>query len=222
MVQYVWEAARRCRLLSEVIIATDDEGIAEIVRGFNGQVVLTPRDLPSGTDRAAWVARDRSESIVVNLQGDEPLIDPKAIDRLVQTLLDNPKSEMGTLVVRRDNEADRVNPNVVKAVLAESGRALYFSRTPIPHGASWFYKHIGIYAYRRAALERFCRLSPSFLEKQERLEQLRALENGFEIQTVVVDHDTIAVDTPEDLVKVEQHLTTIQSRAEHREFAYEE
>jgi 3-deoxy-manno-octulosonate cytidylyltransferase (CMP-KDO synthetase) len=207
MIQYVWEIAKRAKSLSDVIVATDHPDIFNCVMSFGGKAVMTPSELPSGSDRVALVAKDRPADIVVNLQGDEPLLKPEFIDQLVDTLINHPNAQLSTIAVARNNRDELVNPNCVKLIFDKNGRALYFSRSPLmsePSGQ--FYKHIGIYAYRREALFEFCRLSPSSLEQTERLEQLRALQNGMAIQICVVDQDTIAVDAPEDVAKVEDYL----------------
>lgn len=207
MIQYVWEAAKKAKTLSDVVVATDHSDIFDCVKSFGGQVVMTPSELPSGSDRVAYVAKDRSADIIVNLQGDEPLLKPQFIDQLVDTLIHHPNSQLSTLAVVRNDREEWVNPNCVKVVFDDRGRALYFSRSPLASLTSGeFYKHIGIYAYRRDALFEFCQLSPSSLELTERLEQLRALQHGMAIQVCVVDQDIIAVDVPQDVSKVEDYL----------------
>jgi 3-deoxy-manno-octulosonate cytidylyltransferase (CMP-KDO synthetase) len=207
MIQHVWELAIRAQTLSEVVVATDHEDIFNCVQGFGGKVRMTPSDLPSGSDRVAWVAKDLKADIVVNLQGDEPLLKPEFIDRLVKGLQDQAQCQLSTLAVKRADAKELNNPNCVKVVFDSKGKALYFSRSPLasePTGV--FYKHIGIYAYRRDALFEFCRLTPSELELTEKLEQLRALQNGMKILVCVVAHDTMAVDVPSDIPKVEDYL----------------
>lgn len=206
MIQYVWEAASRSRLLTEVLVATDHPEIRDIVEGFGGKAILTgPFD--SGTDRVASLVRDREADIIVNLQGDEPLIAPETIDELISDLELNPASSLSTLAVRRKDSEGLSDPQIVKVVISRSGEALYFSRQPLACDSEGsFLKHIGIYAFRREALLRFCALPVSALEKAERLEQLRALENGMRIRVVTVNRDTIAVDIPEDIKKVEWAL----------------
>ena len=221
MIQYVWEAARRAESLSEVVVATDSEEIAAVVKGFGGNVVMTPSDLPSGTDRVAFVAKDllakdRPHDLVLNLQGDEPLLEPDFIDSLVADLRAHPTCSLATLVVQKRSPEEANNQNVVKAAVSSRGDALYFSRQPLfvsPDGA--FFKHIGIYGFRRSALLTFCSLPPSLLEKAERLEQLRALENGMSIRAVRVERDTIAVDTPGDIARVEKVLTMKKGQNEN-------
>jgi 3-deoxy-manno-octulosonate cytidylyltransferase (CMP-KDO synthetase) len=209
LIQYTWEAASRAVSLDEVIVATDSEQIAETVRGFGGRAEMTG-DHPSGTDRIAEFARRccRDAEILVNIQGDEPEIDPAQIDSLVKLLIDNPESQMATLATPIAGIADRDDPSCVKVVCAADGRALYFSRAPIPFVrddvspplGSWLL-HLGIYAYRRDFLLRLTELPPSRLEQLEKLEQLRALEAGASIQVGIVDHRAVGIDTPEDYAR---------------------
>jgi 3-deoxy-manno-octulosonate cytidylyltransferase (CMP-KDO synthetase) len=214
MVQYVWESAGRAKSLNKIIIATDDETIAHVVRQFGGEAVMTPSNLATGTDRVAFVARQHDDAeIIVNLQGDEPLLPPSAIDALVELLSSQPEFDMATLAVRQTSSADLQNPNIVKVVTAYNGAALYFSRSPLAISTEGgFLKHIGIYAFRRSALMRFCALPVSPLEQVERLEQLRALENGFKIAVHEITTDTIAVDIPSDISKVESFLSKPESK----------
>ncbi|NBX69197.1 MAG: 3-deoxy-manno-octulosonate cytidylyltransferase [Proteobacteria bacterium] len=207
MIQYVWESAKAARSLSDVIVATDHPDIFNCVKAFGGEVVMTPSDLPSGSDRVAFVAKDRPSDIIVNLQGDEPLLKSEFIDQLVDSLINHPDSQLSTLAVLRKEAQELANPNCVKVVFDDNHKALYFSRSPLKTSSSGeFFKHIGIYAYRRKALFEFCQLSPSSLEVTEKLEQLRALQHGMAIQVCVVDQDTIAVDVPQDVSKVEDYL----------------
>ena len=209
MLQHVWERTSMARYLSKVIIATDDERIADEARSFKGIVRMTRSDHATGTDRVAEVASADSADYIVNIQGDEPLIDPTAIDAAILSMLGNPEIPMGTLKKRIEMPGEVHNPNVVKVVTDHYGNALYFSRLPIPHvrenadqgGAVWF-KHIGLYIYQREFLLGYSSLDPGPLEQLERLEQLRALENGFKIRVVETEYDSLGVDTPEDLGKV--------------------
>lgn len=212
MIEHVWRRSLGSRLLGRVIIATDDERIAEAARGFGAEVAMTRSDHPSGTDRVAEAARSTDAEIIVNIQGDEPLIDPSAIDAAVACLLDDPACQMATLkkCIERREEVD--NPNVVKVVTDFAGRALYFSREPIPHdraaeGAT-YWKHIGLYVYRRELLLGYSALRPGVLERAEKLEQLRALENGIAIRVAETDYETIGVDTPEDLAAVDAQISS--------------
>lgn len=205
MIQHVWERARQCRLLSRVVIATDDVRIADAARGFGAEAVMTRPEHASGTDRAAEVAAAADAEVVVNIQGDEPLIDPAAISLAISTLLDDPGCQMATLKRRITRPGDAGNPNVVKVVASLDGWALYFSRSPIPAnrgGGAVYWKHIGLYVYRRDLLLSYSSLPRGPLEEAEKLEQLRALENGIGIRVAETDYDTIGVDTPEDLEAV--------------------
>ena len=210
LIQRVVEQCRRARSLAEVIVATDDERIAAVARGFC-RVELTREDHPSGSDRIAEVAARCECDAVVNIQGDEPLIDPAAIDAAVLTLLDDEESPMGTLAKRIEDFSEIMNPNVVKVVMGRDGRALYFSRSPIPYdrgGGAVYFKHIGLYVYRREFLLEYSSLPMGPLEKVEKLEQLRALENGYTIKVAETEYESWGVDTPEDLVRVEQLFKT--------------
>jgi 3-deoxy-manno-octulosonate cytidylyltransferase (CMP-KDO synthetase) len=174
--------------------------------------VLTPGEFSSGTDRVAFVARDSQDAIVLSLQADEPLLSAQSIDRLVDALLNEASCGMATLAVLRSCVEDLHDPNIVKVVPSSDQRALYFSRQPLCSNENGsFYKHIGVYAYRREVLDQFCSLAPSRLEKTERLEQLRALENNIGICLVFVPQDTIAVDVPSDIAKVENFLRNAPS-----------
>ncbi|MBI5588825.1 MAG: 3-deoxy-manno-octulosonate cytidylyltransferase [Deltaproteobacteria bacterium] len=209
MVQWVYEKARAARLINDVTVATDDERILRAVKDFGGKAVMTSPAHSSGTDRIAEAARGAHADIVVNIQGDEPLIEPGLIDRAVAPMLDDPGLLSCTLKTRIKDEDEYRNPNAVKVVTDRDGYALYFSRSPLPHYKTPFneaklpaYKHIGLYVYRRDFLIEFAALKPSPLEEAESLEQLRALENGFRIKVVETDYNPVSVDTPEDLEKV--------------------
>jgi len=209
VLQHVYERAACARYLTEVVIATDDERVRDAARAFGASVRMTRADHASGTDRAAEVASADSAPLVVNIQGDEPLIDPAAIDAAVLGLLEDPDAPMGTLKKRIDDPAEVANPNAVKVVTDRSGNALYFSRSPIPHiradgEPAAHYRHIGLYVYRREFLLDYPRLPIGPLERAERLEQLRALENGFRIRVVETDYDSVGIDTPGDLARVSQ------------------
>jgi 3-deoxy-manno-octulosonate cytidylyltransferase (CMP-KDO synthetase) len=207
MIQHVVERAQAARLLDEVIVATDDVRIASAVKSFGGEAVLTSPGHRSGTDRVAEACSGRTFDVVVNVQGDEPLLDPADIDALVRALETRSDAELATLAV--ELPAGQVaDPNTVKVVLDLQGFALYFSRQAIPFhrddvpGVSL--KHVGIYAYRADALRRFSSLSPTSLERAESLEQLRALEHGMRVYVVVGEHDSVGVDTLDDLERVRQ------------------
>jgi 3-deoxy-manno-octulosonate cytidylyltransferase (CMP-KDO synthetase) len=215
LIQRVVEQCRKAKSLSEVIVATDDSRIADVVKKFC-RVEMTLAAHPSGTDRIAEVAARCACDAVVNIQGDEPLIEPSVIDAVAGVLRDN---EMSTAATRIKNPAEFDNPNVVKVVVNAAGHALYFSRRTIPYlreaasgsvseqlAAFVFLKHLGIYGYRREMLLRLVKFPASPLETAEKLEQLRALENGIQIAVVKVDYDGVGVDTPEDVARVEQIL----------------
>jgi 3-deoxy-manno-octulosonate cytidylyltransferase (CMP-KDO synthetase) len=208
MIQHVFERASKSRYLSALVVATDDERISAAARSFGAPVVMTRADHQSGTDRAAEAAASDTASVIVNIQGDEPLIEPEAIDAAILSLLDDEEVQMGTLKKRIDNPAEVASPNVVKVVTDLAGRAIYFSRLPIPHERDeqavtmTRYKHIGLYVYRRNLLLSYSDLRVGPLEKAERLEQLRALENGFSIRVIETDYESLGVDTPEDLQRV--------------------
>jgi 3-deoxy-manno-octulosonate cytidylyltransferase (CMP-KDO synthetase) len=207
MVQWVFERASRAKTLSHLIIATDDQRVIEAARRFGAPARMTRAGHASGTDRVAEVAAAEDAELVVNIQGDEPLIDPEAIDAAVHALLDAPAVPMGTLKRRIRDAREIADPNVVKVVTNHAGDAIYFSRAAIPHvrdaGApAVHYKHIGLYVYRREFLLRYPALPVGPLETAERLEQLRALENGYAIRVVETEYDSIGVDTPEDLARV--------------------
>ena len=208
----VYEAAKRSRDLAEVLVATDAQEVVDACARFRVPTVMTSPDHPSGTDRVWEVAQTRAADVYVNIQGDEPLITPSHIARLVAPFRDRPDTQVSTLKIRLlPEEAD--NPNVNKVVSAADGRALYFSKYPIPYDRDGRgvvrFKHIGLYAYRRAALEAFHRLPPSPLEQTEKLEQLRFLEHGIPIVVVETDEPTIGVDTEADLRAVEAHFAAL-------------
>ena len=205
MVVRVWEAARSAGRIDRVVVATDDERIAKVVREAGGEAVLTSPDAASGTDRLAEAARQIPADVYVNVQGDEPLMSPSNIDVAVETLVSDSRREIATLALPIP-ASDAADPNVVKAAVAADGRALYFSRAPIPYvrnGQPAYRKHLGIYGYRAATLQRLAALSPSPLERTESLEQLRWLEAGYTIWVGEATDDSIGVDTPEDLRKAE-------------------
>jgi 3-deoxy-manno-octulosonate cytidylyltransferase (CMP-KDO synthetase) len=214
MIEHVYRRAAAAPSIDAVVVATDDERVAAAVEGFGGIARLTRSSHPSGTDRLAEVAVDLSCEIVVNVQGDEPLIEPEMIEDVIAPLRADSGIAMATLRRPIADHADYVNPNLVKVVVNRDGDALYFSRAPIPHargGALTAYAHVGLYAYRRPFLLAYARLRPTPLELMESLEQLRALEHGFRIRTVETTHESIGVDTPEDLERV-RRLVTAEAR----------
>lgn len=222
LIQHVYESALQSSELDRIIVATDNESIFETVKSFGCEAVMTSPELPSGTDRIAEVTNNLDYDIIVNVQGDEPLIRGEMIDSVVR-LLDDKRASMGTLVKKIKNKEDIFNPHVVKAVFDREGFALYFSRASIPYYRNefsgsddsdlnidnlTFYKHIGMYSYRKDALLNLTGLPQTDLEKAEKLEQLRALENGYTIKVQETQFETIGVDTPEDLKKVEKWLNS--------------
>ena len=210
MIQHVYQRASEATTLQQLVVATDDPRIQKAVTQFGGEVLMTSPEHPSGTDRVAEAARKlilTDDAIVVNIQGDEPLLRAEMIDSLVQNLQENSDFPMTTLAYPDTDKNDRTDPGVVKVVLDAKGRALYFSRSPIPavrdrSSPPPYYKHLGFYGYRNGFLQEFTKLSPGVLEKLEKLEQLRALEHGFSISVVITPFDSISVDTPEDLARV--------------------
>jgi 3-deoxy-manno-octulosonate cytidylyltransferase (CMP-KDO synthetase) len=207
MLQHVWERTCQARYLTDIVVATDDERIRSAAESFHARVVMTRADHVSGTDRVAEAASASQAGIIVNIQGDEPMIDPAAIDAAILGLLDDDLGEvpMGTLKKRIERTADIADPNVVKVVTDAAGNALYFSRSPIPYARdeqSIYYKHIGLYVYRRDFLLAYPDLPIGPLERSERLEQLRALENGHKIRVVETEYESLGVDTPEDWKQV--------------------
>ncbi len=213
MVEWVWRAAAASGLMDPVVVATDSDEVAAVCRERDIPVVMTSPECPSGSDRVREAARRLEADIVVNIQGDEPTLTAGFFPPLLE-LFSRPEVEVSTLAVRCPQE-EFANPNAVKVVTALDGRALYFSRATIPFdrdqtGFAGYRKHLGIYAYRKAALERFAGLDPSPLERIERLEQLRLLENGIAVYVAEAPADTIGVDTEEDLLRAE---AVLRSRA---------
>ncbi len=215
LIQHTYENALSCPLLDGVVIATDDERIYNHAKEFHASVVMTDPNHPNGTERIAEVISNLKErpDIVVNIQGDEPCITSELIEALVMALIDNPDVPMSTLITPLSNPEDANNPSIVKCVVNQKGRALYFSRSCIPGNKSSkplsttpYYSHIGLYAYRTDFLFTYLHLSPTPLQLTEDLEQLKVLEHGFQIQTATVKHQSLGVDTPEDIHKVESYL----------------
>ena len=213
MIQHVWERVRQARRVSRIIVATDDERILRTVEAFGGEACMTRGDHRSGTERAAEVAAHVAGNVFVNVQGDEPLIDPAVVDAAVETLLEEPAASVATVATPVKNPAEIMDPNVNKVVLDFDGNALYFSRAPIPwvrdsdHRVHARYlKHLGLYAFQRDALLEFPTLPQGDLERLEQLEQLRWLENGWKIRVGEVAYDSASVDVPEDVARVEKLL----------------
>ena len=207
VVQHVWERAKDSKLLDDLIIAADDERVIEAAKGFDAKVVYTSPDQPSGTDRLIEVVNPIDVEVIINIQGDEPMVRPEMIDELARTVLEDKDIYMATLAKRIEDKADINNPNIVKLVKDKNGFALYFSRSVIPHPrfktVTPYFKHIGLYAYRKDFLFEFANLPKSHLEMTEGLEQLRVLESGYKIKVVETKFDTIGIDTPEDLEKAQ-------------------
>lgn len=211
MIQWVYERAMQAAQLDRVIVATDDQRIFDVVVQFHGEVMMTRSDHHSGTDRIAELAEQLEADVIVNIQGDEPLIDPVAIDAAIQPLAHFPQLQMTTLVTHFADEAEWQNPNVVKAVCDNDGAVLYFSRSPIPYprcqsGVKLARKHIGLYAYRRDFLLMITQFPPHPLEIAEGLEQLRVLTLGEKIVAVETDYQSIGVDTPDDIEQAEAKM----------------
>lgn len=221
MIQWVYERTKRSSLIDRVIVATDDDRILETVKSFGGDVVMTSPMHPTGTDRIAEVARNIDCDIVVNVQGDEPLIRHEMIDEAIAPLVSDNTIPMGTLCRKIESRNEAFDPNVVKVVFDINGFALYFSRAPIPWDRErWsgkndlrdlpygtiMYKHIGLYVYRRAFLLDYAHMPQTALEETEKLEQLRALEHGYRVKTVVTGYESFGVDIPDDLGKILNRL----------------
>jgi 3-deoxy-manno-octulosonate cytidylyltransferase (CMP-KDO synthetase) len=230
VIQHVWERAKQARSLDDLVIATDCEEVIKRVKDFGGKAVYTSKDQPSGTDRIAEVVNPLDVEVVVNIQGDEPLIHHSMIDGLANLLLSDTSTQIATVIKKISEKKELLSPNTVKVVVDKDGYALYFSRSPIPfvrdddrhhsifdihywfsthplkHDFQNYYKHLGIYAYRKDFLFNFTNLPKSKLETLEKLEQLRALENGYKIKTIETEYETIGVDTPEDLKKAESMM----------------
>jgi 3-deoxy-manno-octulosonate cytidylyltransferase (CMP-KDO synthetase) len=207
MLQHVYDRVCLSTYLTSVIIATDDERVYAAARKFGARVRMTRADHLSGTDRVAEVASAEEASLIVNIQGDEPLIDPAAIDAAILPMVHEPELVMGTLKKRIADAREIADPNVVKVVVDAAGDAIYFSRCPIPYeresaGGAPYFKHIGLYVYQRDFLLAYPGLRVGPLERAERLEQLRALENGYRIRVVETEYESLGVDTPEDLKRV--------------------
>jgi 3-deoxy-manno-octulosonate cytidylyltransferase (CMP-KDO synthetase) len=213
MIQRVYERAKMATRVDRVLVATDDKRIVEAVEGFGGEARMTRSDHRTGTERVAEVAAHEEGDVFVNVQGDEPLLDPMAVDTAVASQLEEPAASISTVATPIKTPADIMDPNVVKTVLDFDGNALYFSRAPIP----WVrdstgkmqvrhLKHLGLYVFQREALLEYPTLPQGELERIEQLEQLRWLENGWKIRVAEVEHDAVSVDVPEDVARVEKLL----------------
>lgn len=220
LIQRVYESCMKSGAVTDVVVATDDQRITEAVASFGGRAVMTGEDNRSGSDRAAEAGRIMGladDDIIVNIQGDQPLVHPDCIRDVIQPLLENPELDMSTLAFRIVDEREITDPKDVKVVFDRNGMALYFSRAtiPFPRDAGTvcdFYKHLGVYAYSMKFLETFCRLPEGTLENIEKLEQLRALEFGYKIKTVITEHDSPEVDLPEDIVRIERLLKDLPAK----------
>jgi 3-deoxy-manno-octulosonate cytidylyltransferase (CMP-KDO synthetase) len=226
MIQHVYERTCKASLVSRVIVATDDSRIADVINQAGGEAIMTSTSHETGTDRLAEVIHGLDSELIVNVQGDEPLIEPAMIDQAIEPFLYSPELKMGTLKTRVRCLHDFLSPNVVKVVTDAAGTALYFSRSPLPFfrdkwqdlkdesfasGKLLCFKHVGLYVYRRDFLLEFAAMSPTFLEISEKLEQLRAVENGVRIRVVETDFSSIGVDTPEDLAKAQERYRQMMS-----------
>ena len=213
MIQRVYERAKLAKRADRVIVATDDDRIISAVHGFGGEARMTRADHRTGTERVAEVAAHEPGDVFVNVQGDEPLLDPAAIDAAVKALVEEPQASIATVATPIKTPGDIMDPNVCKVVLDFDENALYFSRAPIPwvrdtagHIQARHLKHLGLYVFRRDALQEYPTLPQGDLERIEQLEQLRWLENGWKIRVAEVEHDAVSVDVPEDIARVEKLL----------------
>ena len=220
IIQHVYEAVKCAQSVNEVIVATDDQRIYDVVKNCGGVAVMTRSEHKSGTDRIIETLSKTKSDIIVNVQGDEPFIDPYIVDAVVAPLVKTDTVNIATAAVRISNPEDIANSNNVKVVLDSQRYALYFSRSPIPFvrdvadkEKAHYYKHIGIYCYRRSFLEKLATLPYSMLEDVEKLEQLRFLEAGERIKVIVVDHESIGIDTPSDLEKAREHHKNLDKRS---------
>jgi len=222
MIQHVFQNATSCPEVSDVIVATDDERIFQCVHDFGGKAVMTGKRHPSGTDRIAEATRKLNldwEDLIVNIQGDQPIFQPSAISQMIIPLMEDPDIPMSTLKYKISCESEVQNPNHVKVVTDQKGFALFFSRLPVPFfrdskSNAVHYKHLGFYAYRMDFLKKFIGLPVGVLESAEKLEQLRALEHGFRVKVVETPFDSIEVDTPEDIKKVEDMMVRSSANRE--------
>jgi 3-deoxy-manno-octulosonate cytidylyltransferase (CMP-KDO synthetase) len=229
MIQHTYECAMKSNLMHDVIVAVDDEKVFEVVKSFGARVMITPRDIPTGSDRIAYVANKIQDAeIIVNIQGDEPFIPARMIDEAIEPLLFDTTVRVTTLAKRITEVEDLKSPSVVKVVFDYDNYALYFSRSTIPFvrearsnlekiNRAEIYKHIGLYVYRRDSLLEFTKLPPTDLEQVEKLEQLRMLENGIKIKIVVTELESLSVDTPEDLEKARIFFRRLQRAEKYKQ-----
>ena len=217
MIEWVYRRARKVERFDKVVVATDNQVIYDHIESIGGQAIMTPEDLPSGTDRVAYIARNINAEIFLNLQGDEPLISPEVLEKVCDVFI-NQDVQIATPVTRINSVEDLTNPNLVRVVLDHESNALYFTRAVIPYFRDlekyedWlanfeYYKHIGIYAYRKDFLLQLTDLKPGKLEQVEKLEQLRVLEQGYKIRTVITDYQSRSVDTQKDLSEINQFIS---------------
>jgi 3-deoxy-manno-octulosonate cytidylyltransferase (CMP-KDO synthetase) len=220
MIEWVYKRACKVSKFDDVIVATDNQKIADHIASIGGQAIMTPEDLASGTDRVAYVAKNINAEIFLNLQGDEPLIIPEVLEK-VCSVFDDPEVEMATPVTRIKTQADLIDPNLVRVALDHKSNALYFTRSVIPfyrdlkNHDEWlenfeYYKHVGIYAYRREFLLHLTEIEPGKLENVEKLEQLRVLEHGYKIRAVITDYQSRSVDTEEELIEMNKYINNHQ------------
>jgi 3-deoxy-manno-octulosonate cytidylyltransferase (CMP-KDO synthetase) len=222
MIQHTYESSLKSKLLNRIIIAVDDTKVAEAAKNFGAEVMMTPKEIPTGSDRLAYVIKDMPEAkIVVNIQGDEPFINGIMIDQAIEPLLFDKSITVSTLAKKIDSIEELKSPSIPKVVFDYQNNALYFSRSAIPfvRDARTYierlqktdtYKHIGLYVFRREALLKFTKLEPTDLEQTEKLEQLRMLEHGMKIRIVVTEYDTLSVDTPEDLARARKYYAQLK------------
>ena len=228
LIQHTYENACKSKLIEKLILAVDDAKVASVARGFGADVIETPKEIASGSDRIAYVAKTYKEAeIIVNIQGDEPFIQPEMIDQAIEPLLFDKTIEVTTLIKQISSLKELHSPDVVKVVFDYNNYALYFSRLPIPFARNAisdaaalditdYYKHIGLYVFKRKALLKFTTLKQTDLEKTEMLEQLRMLENGMKIKVVETEYDSIGVDTQEDLKRARTYYKWLQKRAQEK------
>lgn len=228
MIQHTYENAARSKLIEKLILAVDDAKVASVARGFGADVIETPKEIASGSDRIAYVAKIYKEAdIVVNIQGDEPFVQPEMIDQAIEPLLFDKTIEVTTLIKQINSLKELRSPDVVKVVFDYNNYALYFSRSPIPFARNAisdaaalditdYYKHLGLYVFKRKALLKFTSLNQTDLEKTEMLEQLRMLENGMKIKVVETEYDSISVDTQEDLKRARTYYKWLQKREQEK------
>jgi len=228
LIQHTYENACKSKLIEKLILAVDDAKVASVARGFGADVIETPKEIASGSDRIAYVAKTYKEAeIIVNIQGDEPFIQPEMIDQAIEPLLFDKTIEVTTLIKQISSLKELHSPDVVKVVFDYNNYALYFSRSPIPFARNAisdaaalditdYYKHIGLYVFKRKSLLKFTTLKQTDLEKTEMLEQLRMLENGMKIKVVETEYDSIGVDTQEDLKRARTYYKWLQKRAQEK------